>query len=170
MPSLLRQTTLDGRMGHELPEVEACLHAFAPDRFVRAVDLAEQIADRTVERAVGFELVVARLEQRSVGCRIVAGVFGVEGDAPSDTRTGGPPVSPIVRVTNASVDVLDERVEALVLIVDVEPGERLARRRHRPCGDRPPSRGSRASATCPATGCRARATSGPGSAGRSCSG
>src|SRR5436190_3677663 len=115
-------------MGHQLLEIDVLLHARAPHRVVRSVDFLEQLLDRRVERAVGVERVGARLEQLLVfvdRAEIFRAPLLV--DEPVELEDGAVGLAGHA-LGEIPVDLLGNRVEAEVLVVDVQPAERFARR------------------------------------------
>ena len=121
----LRKERLDGDVGHELLQVNVTAHPLTPDRVHWLVHFIEQLADRRVQNCVGVELMGPRLEDGSVGCRVVAEVLAV-------VRLKKMPLEQVSRLladhTREKITVhwFDDGVDAFVYVVDEHSCERLS--------------------------------------------
>jgi hypothetical protein len=110
-------------------------HAFPPHRIVGTIDFLEELLDRDIQRAVGVAHVGAGFEERLVGADR-AEVLAVPDKEVVVLEERAVGLAGHARHV-IGVDLLGDRVEPLVLVVDEQPAVRLAGRRETHLRERP---------------------------------
>ena len=128
MPSILGEEVLGRHVCDELPQIEVLFDPIPPHSVVGLVDLAKQIANRRVQNRIGLELVILRLEPELVLAQVITEVVAVEGllHLVREEISGILTKRPREKV---GVDRFDDRIDAMVDVVDEQPAEGHTRSR-----------------------------------------